>query len=148
MATVLIVDWPAGVMLHTAAEKPTIARTAPTLTVPSGIAVNTDRATALTTVVVTMLEEKLVSRIAHVMKNKIIDVSGMFAVRGCNVAVRQSEIPTSLLVRQAPSQVAAPVIRIEPHKIPLEVTSLKFIMRSPLSFSINRMIQPSNGALQ
>ena len=82
IATVLIVDCPAGVMLQTAAEKPTIARTAPTLTLPAGMAVKTERATALTTVVVTMFEEKLVSSTAQVMKNSIIEVSGMFAVRG------------------------------------------------------------------
>ena len=130
IATVLMVDCPAGVMLQTAAENPTIAKTAPTLTEPSGIAVKTERATALTTVVVTILEEKFVSIIAHVMKNKIIEVKGMFAVRGCKVAVSHSLIPTVLLVKHEPSQVAAPVIKIEPHKIPFDVTSLKFIILS------------------
>ena len=82
IATVFIVDCPAGVMLHTAAENPTIINTEPTLTLPAGMAVKTDRATALTTVVVTMLEEKLVSSIAHVMKKSIIAVNDMLAVRG------------------------------------------------------------------
>ena len=82
IATVLMVDCPAGVMLQTAAENPTIARTAPTLTLPAGMAVKTERATALTTVVVTMLDEKLVSSTAHVMKKSIIAFNDMLAVRG------------------------------------------------------------------
>ena len=69
-------------MLQTAAENPTIISTAPTLTLPAGIAVNTESATALTTVVVTMLDEKFVSSIAHVMKKSIIAVNDMLAVRG------------------------------------------------------------------
>ena len=61
MATVFTVLCPAGVMLQIAAAKPTIHTTAPTFTEPAGRAVRTDRATALTTVVVTILDEKLVS---------------------------------------------------------------------------------------
>ena len=116
-----------------------------TLTELSGIAVRTDNVTALTTVVVTMLDEneKLVSMIAYIMKNKI----GMFAVKGCNVAVNHSEIPTSLFVRHEPSYVAAPVIRIDPHNIPFEVTSLKFMILSPLSISMNRIMHPRSGGI-
>ena len=109
MATVFTVLCPAGVMLQIAAAKPTIHTTAPTFTEPAGRAVRTDRATALTTVVVTILDEKLVSITAHVMKNRISPITGRFAVRGSSAPVSQELMPTSSFVRQEPSCVAAAV---------------------------------------
>ena len=94
-----------------------------------------------------MLEEKFVSSSAHSMKNKIMPVTGSAAVNGDREAVSQSLIPISALVKQEPSQVAAPVIRMLPHRIPLVTPSLKFKMRSPSTLVINRRIQPNNGGI-
>ena len=127
-------------MLLTPAAKPTIQTTVPTLTEPAGRAVKTESATALTTVVVTILEEKLVSRTAHVIKNTTMPIIGRLAVSGDRVTVSQSLIPISALVRQDPSQVAAPVIKILPQRIPFVVASLKFSSRSPSTFVMNRII--------
>ena len=147
IATVLTVLCPAGVMLLTPAAKPTMQTTAPTLTVPAGSAVRTERATALTTVVVTMLEEKFVSRIAQVIKKTTIPITGRLAVSGDRVTVSQSLIPMSALVRHDPSQVAAPVIKMLPQRIPLVVASLKFNSRSPSTLVMKRIMQPRSGGI-
>src|SRR5699024_2138252 len=138
---------PAGVMLQIAAAKPTIHTTAPTFTEPAGRAVRTDRATALTTVVVTILDEKLVSITDHVMKNRISPITGRFAVRGSSAPVSQELMPTSSFVRQEPSCVAAAVISTLPQRTPLLTVSLKFMMLSPSTRTTNRMMHPRSGGM-
>ena len=95
IATVFTVLCPAGVMLLIAAANPTILTTAAIFTLPDGSADNTDNATALTTVVVTILDEKFVSITAHVIKNRIIPITGICAVSGCSAPVSHELIPTS-----------------------------------------------------
>ena len=77
----------------------------------------------------------------------IIPVIGSAAVMGARDAVSHSLIPMSAFVRQDPSQVAAPVIRILPQRIPLVVLSLKFISRSPSTLVMKRMMQPKSGGM-
>ena len=129
------------------AANPTMHTTAPTLTEPSGNAVSTDNATALTTVVVTILEEKLVSTTAHVMKNNINPITGRLLVSGSSVPVSHVLMPMSSLVRHAPNWVAAAVISTLPHNTPLLATSRKFIIRSPSTWKIKSSTQPNSGGI-
>ena len=85
--------------------------------------------------------------IAHVIKNKIIPITGRFAVSGDNVSVSHWLTPISSFVRQDPSHVAAPVISMLPHSTPLVDTSLKSRILFPSVFVIKRIIHPKSGGI-
>ena len=145
MATVLMVDWPAGVMLQIPAEKPTMHTAAGMERVPAGRAERTAMTTDETTVVVTILLEKLVSTTAQVTKKRTRRPGVRRPARGLITDESQAEMPRSALVRVAPTMVAAAVISTAPHMTPLVLASLNSRICLPAGLARKRMMQPSRG---
>ena len=147
MATVFMVDCPAGVILQIAAHNPIHATSAPILTVPLGIALLTAIIIEDIRVVVTMLEEKLVSIIATAIKNKTSKLGFKEDAIGDNTDDIKPLIPNASFVNKPPINVAAPVISIAPHITPFVVTSLKSKSLLPSTLITNNNMQPRSGGI-